>query len=68
MDSTRPRWICTLCGAIEYCDSDKHMRFEFPPDAAKRALGARHVKLSCEGHFKYRIGLGPGLARVIRGE
>ena len=65
MDPTRPRWVCTLCGDVEYCDSDKYKQFEFPPIAADRAIRVRHVRLCCEGLFEYRAGLGP--ASNVRG-
>lgn len=33
---SNPRYYCSKCGAVEYCD--KHLRAEFPPDATKKAL------------------------------
>ena len=53
-DITRPRWHCSECGDIEYCDH--HLRAEFPPDAARKTLMKRHGDI-CDGEPKYQAGI-----------
>lgn len=56
-DTTRPRWECRGCGAVEYCDEPGYRRFEFPPDAARKALIRRHGQ--CRGEIVYHAGVLP---------
>ena len=58
MDETQPRYYCPLCGMVEYCRN--HLRSEFPPDAAKKALTRRHAKAGCMGGLVYAAGVQPG--------
>lgn len=51
-----PEVYCVKCGRTRDCL--KHLRAEFPPDAAKKWLRKAHKP--CDGEIRYRAGLRMG--------
>ncbi len=66
-DNTRPRIECELCGMVEYCDD--HLRAEFPPNAARKAMKRRHKKIpgsTCDpSHWHYSAGIIMSGRRIV---
>ncbi len=52
-NTTRARYICSICHMVEYCDD--HIQCEFPPDGAKTILKRRHKP--CNGGVYYQAGI-----------
>jgi hypothetical protein len=54
-DTTKPRYVCPVCGMVEYCEKSNGMpRY---PEATLKAFNKRHSGLGCSGVPQYSAGV-----------